>query len=102
MDPTTALIVIGAGLPSGGLVALGGAVVYMKFMRRVDQGQALIVNKGQGEPIVTFTGMPVIPILHRAEVMDISLKTIEITRGGNEGLICADNIRADIKVTFFV
>jgi len=34
--------------------------------------------------------------------MDISVKTIEIARTGREGLICRDNIRADIKVTFFV
>ena len=32
--------------------------------------------------------------------MDISLRTIEIARSGKEGLICKDNIRADIKVTF--
>ena len=34
--------------------------------------------------------------------MDISVKTLEIDRRGKEGLICADNIRADIKVAFFV
>jgi uncharacterized membrane protein YqiK len=34
--------------------------------------------------------------------MDISLKTIEIDRRGQEGLICKDNIWADIKVAFFV
>ena len=44
----------------------------------------------------------VFPIIHKAEVMDISVKTIEIDRRGKEGLICQDNIRADIKVTFFV
>ncbi|HED33443.1 MAG TPA: hypothetical protein ENJ08_04385, partial [Gammaproteobacteria bacterium] len=31
-----------------------------------------------------------------------SLKTIEIDRRGKDGLICKDNIRADIKVAFFV
>jgi uncharacterized membrane protein YqiK len=44
----------------------------------------------------------VLPIVHKAEVMDISVKTIEISRSGKEGLICKDNIRADIQVTFFV
>jgi uncharacterized membrane protein YqiK len=34
--------------------------------------------------------------------MDISVKTIDITRTGNEGLICQDNIRADIRISFFV
>ncbi len=51
---------------------------------------------------VTFTGQVVLPVLHRAEVMDISVKAIEITRAGKEGLICRDNIRADIRISFFV
>lgn len=84
------------------LFLFGLAVIVAKFYRKVNQGQALIVNKMRAEPIVTFTGATVMPIIHRAEVMDISLKTIELERRGKEGLICKDNIRADIKVTFFV
>ena len=34
--------------------------------------------------------------------MDISVKTIEIARNGQDALITADNIRVDILVTFFV
>jgi uncharacterized membrane protein YqiK len=77
-------------------------VILSKFYRQVDQGKALIVNTMKSEPTVTFTGTIVYPVVHRAEVMDISVKTIEIDRRGKEGLICKDNIRADIKVTFFV
>jgi uncharacterized membrane protein YqiK len=62
----------------------------------------MIVNKMGNEPKVTFTGAIVLPIVNKAEVMDLSVKTIEVARKGKEGLICADNIRADIKVTFFV
>ncbi|MGB3467159.1 MAG: flotillin family protein, partial [Cyclobacteriaceae bacterium] len=36
------------------------------------------------------------------ERMDITLKTIVIARTGGDGLVCKDNMRADIKVTFFV
>jgi len=36
------------------------------------------------------------------EFMDISVKTIEIDRRGRDGLICQDNIRADISVSFYV
>lgn len=87
----------------GGLIFLVGlGFLVAKFYRKVEQGRALIINKVTKEPIVTFTGGLVLPIIHRAEVMDISLKTIEIDRRGKEGLICRDNIRADIKVTFFV
>ena len=84
------------------LVTVGVLVMVARFYRKVDQGRALIVNKMKAEPEVTFTGGVVLPIIHRAEVMDISVKTIEVDRRGKEGLICQDNIRADIKVTFYV
>ena len=81
---------------------VGLLIAVARFYRKVDQGKALIINKMRAEPDVTFTGGVVYPVVHRAEVMDISLKTIEIARNGHDGLICQDNIRADIKVAFFV
>lgn len=75
---------------------------FAKFYRKVEQGFAMIVNTLRAEPEVTFTGRMVYPIIHKAELMDIAVKTIEIDRTGHEGLICRDNIRADIKVKFFV
>ena len=81
---------------------LFGAVFILRFFQKVDQGKALIINTMRAEPIVTFTGGIVYPVINKSEVMEISLKTIEIDRRGQEGLICQDNIRADIKVTFFV
>ena len=84
------------------LVVLGALVMFARFYRKVDQGKALIINTMASEPMVTFTGGIVVPILHRAEIMEISVKTIDIDRRGKEGLICKDNIRADIKVAFFV
>jgi len=81
---------------------LGGFFLYASFYKKVDQGNAMIVNTLKAEPDVTFTGRLVIPVIHRREIMNISLKTIEIDRRGKDGLICMDNIRADIKVAFFV
>ena len=86
----------------GSILLFGTLIIVARFYRQVDQGKVLIINTLKSEPTVTFTGAVVIPIIHRAEVMDISLKTVEIDRRGKEGLICKDNIRADIKVTFFV
>jgi uncharacterized membrane protein YqiK len=86
----------------GGVILIGVLILIARTWRQVDQGRAMIVNKMGTEPKVTFTGAIVLPIVNRAEVMDLSVKTIEISRHGKEGLICADNIRADIKVTFFV
>jgi uncharacterized membrane protein YqiK len=82
-------------------VCLLAVLVVSLLFRKVEQGKALIVSKLRRVD-VTFTGQVVLPVLHKAEVMDISVKAIEITRTGRDGLICRDNIRADIRISFFV
>ena len=98
MGQQLVLVLIGAGA----ILLMGILVLVARTWRQVDQGRAMIVNKMGSEPRVTFTGAIVLPIVNRAEYMDLSVKTIDVSRRGKEGLICADNIRADIKVTFFV
>ncbi|UXI68270.1 SPFH domain-containing protein [Tahibacter amnicola] len=98
----TAVITLIAAVGVLVVFLLGFMALVAKFYQKVDQGHAMIVNTMRAEPEVSFTGRLVIPILHRRETMDISLKTIEIERMGKEGLICKDNMRADIKVKFFV
>jgi uncharacterized membrane protein YqiK len=100
MDSSLITIIVSVGIGFFLLVAFGIAIA--RFYKQVAQGQVLIVNTMKAEPKVSFTGAVVLPIIHRSETMDISLKTIEIDRRGKQGLICADNIRADIKVSFFV
>ena len=92
----------------GGVVGVIGVILIIGFIalvvncyRKVSQGEALITN-GFGETQVSFSGKLVIPVLHKVEFMDISVKRIEIDRHGAQGLICKDNLRADIKVAFFV
>ncbi|GAA4219048.1 putative membrane protein YqiK [Streptosporangium album] len=83
------------------LVVVSLLIMISRLFNKVEQGKALIISK-VNKVDVTFTGAVVLPVFHRAEVMDISVKTIEIARTGREGLICRDNIRADIRITFFV
>ncbi|AWW35922.1 hypothetical protein ADL00_10235 [Streptomyces sp. AS58] len=83
------------------LLVLVTLLAFSRLFRKVEQGKALIVSRTR-KVDVTFTGQVVLPVLHKAEVMDISVKTIEITRAGKDGLICKDNIRADIRISFFV
>lgn len=99
MNPVllSALTVLGALV----VFVTGAAVMVKRFYIKVSPGQALVNNK-TGEMAISLTGGLVLPIVHRAEVMDISTKMIEVERRGKEGLICKDNIRADIKVAFFV
>jgi uncharacterized membrane protein YqiK len=83
------------------LIAITMLLVVGRLFRKAEQGRALIISKTK-KVDVTFTGAVVLPMLHKAEYMDISVKTIEIRRTGREGLICQDNIRADIHISFFV
>lgn len=96
------LVVIGVSAVAVFVFVLGMVALIARFYRQVEQGKALIINTMRSEPIVAFTGAMVYPIINRAEVMDLSVKTVDIDRRGKEGLICNDNIRADINVTFFV
>jgi uncharacterized membrane protein YqiK len=98
MGQQLAIVLVGVG----GILVLGILVLVARTWRQVDQGYAMIVNKMGNEPKVTFTGAIVLPIVNRAEIMDLSVKTIHVARRGKDGLICMDNIRADINVTFFV
>jgi len=72
------------------------------FYIKVEQGQALIVNTLSSVPKVTFTGSIVWPVIYKKEVMKISVITLEIDRSGKDGLICKDNLRADINVAFYL
>ena len=83
------------------IIVVGLLALFVKCYKKVSQGQALIRN-GMGGTQVSFSGKMVIPILHKVEFMDISVKRIEIDRHGESGLVCKDNLRADIKVAFFV
>ena len=97
-------------LPASILVVVVGAIVLfvigilyliLTCYRKVEKGTALI-RTGWGGTKVYFNAGYIVPILHRADHMDISLKRIEVDRTGRNGLICMDNMRADIKVAFFV
>lgn len=94
------IIVVIAGAAIFTILVLLG--ILATFYKKIPQGKA-IVRTGVGGTKVAFNkGMYVIPIIHKMEIMDISLKKVQIERMKHDGLICKDNIRADIKVAFFV
>lgn len=83
-------------------LALVYVAVIAMFYKKIPQGQALVRTGLGGIKIATDKGMYVIPVFHKLEIMDLSVKKIDIERMEHEGLICKDNMRADIKVAFFV
>ncbi len=91
----------GVGVTVLFLIVVGGALSVLTCFRKVEQGRAIIRNGLRGTK-VSFSGLTVFPIIDKAEYMDISVKRVEIDRNGKNGLICMDNMRADIKVAFFV
>ena len=83
------------------LIIIYFAVIAL-FYKKVPQGEALVRTGFKGTKVATDKGLYVVPVFHRVEIMDISVKKIQIERLGNDGLVCKDNMRADIKVAFFV
>ena len=83
------------------LIGIGFLYLLLTCYRKVEKGRALVRTGGTRTKVILNGGF-VVPIIHRSELIDISVKRIEIDRTGKNGLICQDNIRADIKVVFFV
>ena len=91
---------IGLGIFAIALVAIFATLT--RYLVVVGPDKA-IVRTGVGGLHVKSSGwLTVIPLFQQYEVMDLSVKSFEIAREGSAGLICRDNIRADIKVAFFV
>ena len=88
---------------AGALIVLIGIMAMFKcFYIKVPQGTALIINNLNATPRISFTGALVLPVIHKKEFMRISLLSLTIDRRGKEGLICRDNLRADITVAFYL
>jgi uncharacterized membrane protein YqiK len=92
------------GIAIGGLASLIVLFVIFiaMFYKKIPQGEAIVKTGFGGTQVAFDKGMYVIPVLHKVEIMDISVKKIEVERLEEDGLICKDNMRADIKVAFFV
>jgi flotillin len=95
-ENVTLIIIIASAVVGVGLIAW-----LVSLYKKVPQGKALVITGARGVR-VSFDGTIVIPVLERLEIMDTAIKKVEIERIGKDGLICKDNMRADIKVAFFV
>jgi len=95
-------------VPAVAFLAVSGFILLVlvtaanHFYRKVGPEQALVRFGGGDLTVASGRGMWVVNLIHRVEPMDLTLKRIEIDRKGTSGLICKDNIRADIEVAFFV
>ena len=83
------------------ITGLGLLFWIVSMYKKTVQGIVLL-RTGYGGAKVFFNAGVIIPVIHRMEFMDISVKKMEIHREGKDGLVCKDNIRADIQVAFFI
>lgn len=77
-------------------------VVLLKCYRRVGPQEALLLERGTAPTRVCLGNAWVLPLLWRAEVMDLSVRKIVVERRGRQGLSCRDGIRVDVRATFLV
>ena len=96
---TNVMLYVIVGLSVFLLLFIG--LVCLLCIRKVHPGKAGL-SVGLGGLRVAFDYMIRIPIVQNFEEMDISVKKLEIHRKGKDGLVCADNIRADITVAFYI
>jgi len=76
-------------------------LIFVLCIRKIQPGKAGIIV-GVGGMRVSFDWMLRFPIFQSMELVDISVKKLEIARKGKDGLVCKDNIRADISVAFYI
>lgn len=81
------------------LLMFGG--MCLLCIRKIQPGRAG-VKTGAGGLRVSFDWMIRFPFVQNYHIMDISVKKLEISRKGKDGLVCKDNIRADITVAFYI
>ncbi|MGP5515528.1 hypothetical protein [Psychrobacter alimentarius] len=95
------LIIVGVVVILAFVFIMATLLMLKAFYIKVEQGTALIINS-VNKIGVRFDGGFVWPVINKKELMKISLITLEVDRRGKEGLICADNMRADITVAFYL
>jgi uncharacterized membrane protein YqiK len=103
-EPFTILGLTGLALVAalvGVFVVLPMCVLLLFSIRKVEPGKAG-VRVGWRGYIISDTWIFRVPLVTRYDLMDISVQKLEIERKGQDGLICEDNIRADIVVAFYI
>ena len=91
----------------GGIIVIG--LISLVFcIKKVTPGKVgvrvgmSLWPPSKGRYILSDTTIFRIPLVTKYEEMDVSIKRLEIERKGKDGLICSDNIRADIVVAFYM
>jgi uncharacterized membrane protein YqiK len=73
------------------------------FLKKAAPGTALVkTGLGLQIPQISTSSAIAIPLIHRIETIELTVKTIKIVRRDMDSLSCADGIRAEIEVDFYI
>jgi uncharacterized membrane protein YqiK len=79
------------------------AALFSAFLKKAAPGTALVkTGFGLGEAAISTSSAIVIPLLHKHEVIDMTVKTVRLRRREHDSLSCADGIRAEVEVDFYI
>ncbi|MDP7010487.1 MAG: hypothetical protein QF685_03830 [Verrucomicrobiota bacterium] len=102
LEPMLAFDLLTIGLIVVGCVLLLPILFLTLFtIKKIPPGKAG-VRVGWRGYVISDTWIFRVPLVTRFDLMDISVQKLEIERKGQDGLICEDNIRADIVVAFYI
>lgn len=94
----SALAVVAVLLVVGVLLTM-----FNRFLVKAAPGQALVkTGFGAAQPQVSLSSAFVVPLFNRVEALDLTVKTVRIVRRKQESLSCADGIRAEVEVDFYI
>ncbi|MEM1270277.1 MAG: flotillin domain-containing protein [Bacteroidota bacterium] len=93
------------------LIAVSGALLFVvmlagmfnKFVVKAAASEALVLTGvGLRRPRIALSNAFVVPLLRRVDNVDLTVKTVRIARRQHESLSCADGIRAEVEVDFYI
>ena len=95
------VLVVMAGVA---LFLLGSlALVLVKiFYRPVQPGQALVVTDVGGGQRVTLTGALVLPVIHRADLLDITTRTVDVDLDGARAPRSRDGVPVAVRAVAYL
>lgn len=83
-------------------VTIGFLLLLAKAHKKVNQGQAIVRTGFGGAKVALDSGIFIIPIMHQHEVIDISMKKINLQLLSEDMLAIVKGEKIDLNVTFYI
>lgn len=90
-----------AGAVTVAVFVIGFVAMIACFYRRVRQGQA-VIRTGMGGSQVSFIGLVSIPVAHRIETIDLTVKKLTTAFSDDNSLKTRDGIEVETTAAFLV